>query len=484
MNETSPPTKTSPKVFISYSWTTPEHEEWVVNLAKELRESGVDVILDKWELREGADKYAFMEKMVTDPDVQKVIMVCDKAYVEKANKRKGGVGTETQIISPELYEQADPTHSNQKFVAVVREYDNGKPCTPAYYKGRIHIEMVDEQARAENFEQLVRWIFDKPLHVKPALGKAPAYLIEDKITLGTSAQYTRALDALIHGKPHAMAATQEYFEKFAENLENFRMKIDSRDKFDDIVVENIKSFLSSRDQAIDVFIALAKYQPNEEAYSLLHNFLGQILPYTDRMHSETQRSSVDFDNFKLIVHELFLYAVAALLKYERFEGVNYLLGQGYYFMSPDYGGKLVSFIEFEEHLASLDVRNKRLNLNRISVHADLLKERAYRKEITFEQLMQADYVTFLRASLGNERWWPKTLVFANWRRSYPFEVFVKSISQKYFSKAKAALGLENVEPLKKLISDFKEGKKHVPRFDYDSVNVSGLCGIEDIATKP
>ena len=36
---------TAPKLFISYSWSSPEHEQWVVDLATELRESGVDVIL-------------------------------------------------------------------------------------------------------------------------------------------------------------------------------------------------------------------------------------------------------------------------------------------------------------------------------------------------------------------------------------------------------------------------------------------------------
>jgi hypothetical protein len=44
---------TAPKTFISYSWTTPDYESWVISLASELRENGVDVILDKWDLKEG-----------------------------------------------------------------------------------------------------------------------------------------------------------------------------------------------------------------------------------------------------------------------------------------------------------------------------------------------------------------------------------------------------------------------------------------------
>jgi TIR domain len=62
---------TPPCLFISYSWSSQDHEIWVVNLATQLRESGIDVILDKWELKEGHDSVAFMEKMVTDPTIQK-----------------------------------------------------------------------------------------------------------------------------------------------------------------------------------------------------------------------------------------------------------------------------------------------------------------------------------------------------------------------------------------------------------------------------
>jgi len=62
----------TPKVFVSYSWTSPDHEDWVLNLSTELRESGVDVILDKWDLKEGHDSNAFMERMVTDDTVDKV----------------------------------------------------------------------------------------------------------------------------------------------------------------------------------------------------------------------------------------------------------------------------------------------------------------------------------------------------------------------------------------------------------------------------
>ena len=93
----------TPKIFISYSWTNPEHEDWVINLAERLVSDGVDVIIDKWNLKEGQDKFNFMETMVKSADIQKVLIILDKIYSEKAELRTGGVGTETQIISPNIY---------------------------------------------------------------------------------------------------------------------------------------------------------------------------------------------------------------------------------------------------------------------------------------------------------------------------------------------------------------------------------------------
>ena len=70
----------NPKLFISYSWSSHSHEQLVLQIATELVESGVDVILDKWDLKEGHDAYAFMEKMVTDPDIKKVAIISDRVY--------------------------------------------------------------------------------------------------------------------------------------------------------------------------------------------------------------------------------------------------------------------------------------------------------------------------------------------------------------------------------------------------------------------
>ena len=98
-------TPKKPKVFISYSWTTPKFRDQVRQWADRLAADGVDIILDQYDLKEGDDKYAYMEKMVTDPSVSHVLMFIDKRYAEKADARSAGVGTESQIISKEIYQK-------------------------------------------------------------------------------------------------------------------------------------------------------------------------------------------------------------------------------------------------------------------------------------------------------------------------------------------------------------------------------------------
>jgi hypothetical protein len=138
---------------------------------------GVEVVLDKWELKEGQDKYAFMERCVNDPEITKVLMVCDKLYAQKANDRTGGVGDETVIISGEIYGNM----KQEKFIPVIAEKnDNGDAYVPTYIKSRIYIDLSDENTYEKEYEKLLRNIYDKPLITKPKLGKKPEWLDEEK----------------------------------------------------------------------------------------------------------------------------------------------------------------------------------------------------------------------------------------------------------------------------------------------------------------
>jgi hypothetical protein len=258
----------SPKAFISYSWSSPEHEAWTLRLAEDLVGSGVDVILDKWDLREGHDANVFMERMVNDPDIRKVILICDKKYKEKADGRLGGAGTEAQIITPTLYSSSE----NNKFCAVVAEKDDGgQPYIPTYYTGRIFIDLSDEAEWVINYERLVRWIFDKPLFMKPQIGSAPSYITnaENKVQLHTSTLARRAADAMKNGKSYWKAALTEYFTSLSLGFENFRLPAGA--DFETRVFESIESFTPYRNEAVELTEVVARYG-TIEACDVLHKF--------------------------------------------------------------------------------------------------------------------------------------------------------------------------------------------------------------------
>lgn len=477
---------TAPKLFISYSWSNAEHEQWVIDLASELRESGVDVILDKWDLKEGHDAVAFMEKMVTDPEIKKVAIICDEKYAAKADGRAGGVGTETQIISREVYEN----QAQEKFVAVVCGKDeNGKAYLPTYYKSRIYIDLSEADRYADNFERLLRWIFDKPLYVKPELGNKPSFLSEgEHVSLGTTAIFKRCVDAIKNHKAHATGSFDEYCTVFAENLERFRIsKPDG--EFDDAVIKSVEEFLPFRNEIIQLFIAIAQYAPEEQFIQRMHRFFESMIPYMNRPQSISQWNEWDFDNYKFIVHELFLYALAVLLKHDRIEQANYLLQQQYYLPgNSDYGRDvMVSFIVFRQYMRSFEHRNQRLGLRRLSLRADMLKERCAGTGIDFRYLLQADFVAFMRAEVEAQDdyngWWPETLIYLGHFNS-PFEIFARSVSKSYFNKSKLLLSIEAPKDLEPLLKSYQDGSRKLPRWEFNEFNPASLLGYEHLATRP
>lgn len=474
-----------PKLFISYSWSTPEHEQWVVDLATELVNSGVDVVLDKWALREGHDSIAFMEKMVTDPLITKVILVCDQGYATKADGRAAGVGTETQIISAEIYAK----QAQDKFVAVLAERDvSGKPCLPTYYKSRIYVDLSESDRYAENFEKLLRWIFDKPLYVKPELGKPPSFIVDSNAPLlGTSALAKRVIEGVKADKAYAKGAFDEYLSVYAANLERFRI-IGNEGEPDDRIVKSIEDFIPSRNEFLQVFTALTQYADLSVHILPIQRFFEALIPYLSRPPHITQWIETDFDNFKFVVHELYLYALALLLRAEHIDAATHLLSQTYYVPGNSEHGKnaTVSYTVFRDYMKSLEIRNQRLKLHRLSLRSDLLEQRSKTSGILFRHVMQADFVCFLRADLMHaatyDRWWPETLLYATHQYG-PFELFARSTSKAYLSRTLKLLGVSDLATIKAKLEEYAANRRTLPSWQFDSFSPSVLLGFDQLGTR-
>lgn len=154
----------SPKVFISYSYDSDEHEKWVEDLATRLRsDDGVDIMLDKWDFRMGKPTGAQMNRAISEPD--RVLCICTDEYVRRVDNEEGGAGYEGYLINTELVKDV----RTDKFIPVIRNVKGGQK-TPECLDGRGRVDLSDGPNYEIEYEKLLKDLYD--VVVKPPLGKS------------------------------------------------------------------------------------------------------------------------------------------------------------------------------------------------------------------------------------------------------------------------------------------------------------------------
>lgn len=403
-----------PRVFISYSWSSEEHQSKVVELAERLSGDGVHVTLDIWDLQPGHDKYAFMERMVTDPKIERVLLILDKRYAEKADKRQGGVGSESQIISPELYGKV----AQGKFIPIVVERDErGEPFLPVYLRGRIYIDLSPHANFAEGYESLLRNIFERPARQRPAIGTPPTFL-ESANPLPPSLRFR--LEAVIKAIEDERSVAQGHLRRFLQEsldaLGPFRIAQPPSGQMDEEILCRIHDMTPLRSHVLQAVDAICTFRSETLLYKELHSFLERSIPLMFRPKDLNSWQDTWFDHFRFFFRELFLYVTAVMIRHQRFEQLNALLGNDFCYTTPE-GNFCRDFAVFWSRIDSLNSdRNRRLQLNRISVVADVIKQRAPAFGIDFDDLIEADLVLALKSVIdrGNDAfhgWFPETAVY-------------------------------------------------------------------------
>ncbi len=156
------------RAFISYSWDSDAHKDWVRGLADELIRNAVATMLDQYDLPAGGDRFRFMEANVRESDY--VLCVCTPEYVKRANERQRGVGVETSLITPKFFDQ----NQNKTFIPIIRAA-NGGQYTPDYMSALIYVDFRDDAKFAASMEDLLRQMHKQPKYIKPALGPVPNF---------------------------------------------------------------------------------------------------------------------------------------------------------------------------------------------------------------------------------------------------------------------------------------------------------------------
>ena len=339
---------------------------------------------------------------------------------------------------------------------------------------------------AQNYTQLLRWIYDEPVHVKPDLGKKPAFLNEEEAPkLETAVYFKRAFDAIKYDRPNKLATLNEYLEKFSDSLEQFRIQLSREDTVEKII-ENLEQFLPYRNELTEIFFVIAQYAPEQDSCKILHRFFEKLLAYTLKSEYITSYTSWDLDNFKFIVHELYLYLQAVLLKYECFEAARYFIVNDYYVENARSETGMISYGKFRPYIESLESHGKQNR--RLSFHADLLEQRAKSSGLDFSYLMQADFTLYLRDALeavrsGNYlQWWPYSLLYLH-NRNKPFEIYARAQSQAYFADIAKLLGIKSKNDFDILAQSIREGKIKIPQWEFTSFDPFTLSGYNNLASK-
>lgn len=157
-------------VFVSYCHKDVA-EEWIEELATVLGNYGINCIVDIYDLQLGQDINYFMEQIKR---VDKVLILLGKEYKERANNRKSGVGTETQIISNDVYNDVGQT----KFIPIVINKDEkGEAYLPYYLEKRLYADLTNSSSFEEQINEIVRQIHGYPKREKP-----PVKLLKEEIS--------------------------------------------------------------------------------------------------------------------------------------------------------------------------------------------------------------------------------------------------------------------------------------------------------------
>lgn len=162
----------NPRVFISYTGTDISNRNWVKNFACKLRESGVDARLDIFHLKPGYDLPQWMTNELLMAD--KVLLICDKYYADKADSRKGGVGWETMIIQGDMLSKQE----QNKYIAILRDNDVDHSL-PLFVRSKYALNWADQSQADKEFNNLLLYLFD--CDIEPPLGEIPLF-IKEKIS--------------------------------------------------------------------------------------------------------------------------------------------------------------------------------------------------------------------------------------------------------------------------------------------------------------
>lgn len=418
--------------MVSYAWGTDEQDLRVKTLVDQLIGDGIEVTYDRYDLHDGADVNAFMEQVAARGNIRKVIALCTPKYVQRMNDRQGGSGQEGMIMSPGVYQQLrdsvnpEAGEQSRRFIPVIFERnpelpEDGHYHVPTMFGSMKYIDMTTPASYDVNYDQLLRFLLDKPEWIRPPLGQVPAHLREEAPpTLPSHPQFLTLKRRLEQDKA-TTATWRDYFSQVEAALLDLQPAIQGtvgHSTFDfSVGFEETERFTPVRDEFIQA-IQLG-LQHDQLPMSEVMRFFEQLANLNSTLQEQHRDGNivlkpVVFGHADLLVVELVLYTTALLIQKEKIDDLKELTETTLFYKTRT-GEVPESFAllgRVHEQRAWEDGYSQHAGHRWRSPLAGWLQQRANQQSVPVRDLVNADRLLAIKSVLQRQ---PGQLMALVWR---------------------------------------------------------------------
>jgi small GTP-binding protein len=144
--------------FVSYSWDDDKHKRWVYQLATDLRNAGLDVVFDRWELIPGANPARFMERIA---ESNFITVVGTPGYSDRYKNRLDagtGVAAEMDLINDRMI----GTEAQKSSVMPILRSGDKTASFPPFLRPRLYSDFKDDNFYFVGLFDLVLALYSIP----------------------------------------------------------------------------------------------------------------------------------------------------------------------------------------------------------------------------------------------------------------------------------------------------------------------------------